>query len=128
MTRGNMESLRLTGDNWYRGLLDMGKKAKRIVITTENHETFVLRTDGREHAYGRCGRCGGEVEILTFDQAVSLSGIRMREMVHLTETNELHVIETSSGHLLICKASLDGTGSNTLEEGGDEDVSPKKIT
>src|SRR5690349_10244620 len=81
--------------------------AKKIFITTESHEVFVLRTGQRELAFGNCRECGNEVQILTLDGAISLSGIRTAELVRLAETNTVHSIETSTGHLLICKESLE---------------------
>jgi hypothetical protein len=83
--------------------------AKKIFITTESHEVFVLRTGTSEWAFGNCRDCGSEVQILTLDGAISLSGIRTGELVRLAETNEIHSIETSTGHLLICKKSLEKT-------------------
>jgi hypothetical protein len=81
--------------------------AKKIFITTESHEIFVLRTGESELAFGNCRNCGSEVQILTLDGAISLSGIRTAELVRMAETNEIHSIETSTGHLLICKESLE---------------------
>jgi hypothetical protein len=82
--------------------------AKKILITTESHEIFVLRTGERARAYGQCFDCECEVEILTLDRAVTHSGIRTGELIRMAERNKVHSIETSMGHLLICKKSLDG--------------------
>jgi len=84
---------------------------KKILITTESHEVFILRTDTSDHAYGHCRDCGREVEILTLDQAITYSGIRTGHLIRLTEANRVHSIETSMGHLLVCKESLDQTSS-----------------
>jgi hypothetical protein len=94
----------------------MSLNAKKILITTESHEVFILRTDKRDHAYGKCPRCSLEVEILTLDQAISLSGLRTVELVRLIEADEIHSIETYSGHLLVCKDSLDKTAARGAEE------------
>ena len=102
--------------------------AKKILITTESHEVFILRTDRRDHAYGLCPVCGREVEILTLDQAVSLSGIRTGALVRLTEANSVHSIETSMGHLLVCKNSLDEIRANQSEEVRNESSIATKIT
>ena len=90
--------------------------AKKILITTESHEFFVLRTDRLHRAYGFCGECNREVEFVTIDQAISLSGIRTGTLVRMAENNELHAIETSTGHLLICKDSLDMDGEVSRDE------------
>ena len=81
--------------------------AKKILITTETHEQFVLRVAGGKRAFGSCRECGGEVEMLTVDQAVSTSGVRTLGLIALAETGKLHTMETSSGHLLFCRNSID---------------------
>jgi hypothetical protein len=88
--------------------------AKKILITTESHEVFILRTDMQNHAFGQCPMCGEEVEILTLDRAVSLSGIRTGQLVRMAEANTIHAIETTFGHLLICKESLLGSAENKI--------------
>ena len=81
------------------------QNAKKILITTESHEIFIMRIADGSRAFGHCGHCGREVEILTLDQAVSFSGLNTRELVHLAETKKIHPIETESGHMLICYES-----------------------
>lgn len=94
--------------------------AKKILITTESHEIFVLRTDRRDRAYGLCRMCDREVEIVTLDQAISLSGIRTGELVRMAENNEVHAIETSMGHLLVCRESLELVRTGNAEVNSDE--------
>lgn len=94
--------------------------AKKILITTESHEVFILRTDRRDRAYGRCRVCEREVEIVTIDQAISLSGIRTGELVRMAENDHVHAIETSMGHLLICKESLELVRNVEAEVSSDE--------
>jgi hypothetical protein len=80
--------------------------AKKIVITTESHETLILRLGPKRRAFGHCGECRKEVEMLTIDQAVSISGFRTSELVRRIGLGEIHGIETESGHLLVCGESL----------------------
>ena len=82
------------------------KNAKKIVIRTESHETFILQTNSKGRAFGRCRQCDREVEILSLDLAVSASGIKTSELVRKIERKEIHAIETGSGHILICSESL----------------------
>lgn len=79
---------------------------KKILITTESHEKFILRVFGAERALGHCAACGREVELVTMDQGVSLSGVRTGELIRLAEAGEIHSIETDSGHLLFCRGSV----------------------
>jgi hypothetical protein len=44
--------------------------------------------------------------MLSVDQAVSATGVKTSELVRRIESNEIHGIETGSGHLLICARSL----------------------
>jgi hypothetical protein len=101
--------------------------AKKILITTESHEVFILRADKEDHAYGRCPDCGIEVEILTLDRAVSLSGIRTGDLVRLTEEAKVHSIETATGHLLICKESLKRVNGKNREKSSDKSITTTKI-
>ena len=81
-------------------------KAKKILITTESFETFVLQMDRKGQAFGHCIRCGREVELLSIDQAVTASGIRTSGLIRRIEANEIHGIETEAGHLLVCAESI----------------------
>ena len=79
---------------------------KKIVIRTESQETFILQTNSKGRAFGRCRQCDREVELLSLDLAVSASGIKTSELVRKIDRNEIHAIETESGHILICSESL----------------------
>ena len=96
--------------------------AKKILITTESHEVFILRTDKSDHAFGHCSDCDREVEILTLDQAITQSGIPTGALVRLAEANKVHSIETSMGHLLVCKDSLENMLATQSEDGQNENT------
>lgn len=76
--------------------------------TTVQRETFervrVLRRGVNSRQF--CAQCVADADFLTLDQAVSLTKIGMREMLQRIETQELHALETMSGHLLVCQNSL----------------------
>lgn len=84
--------------------------AKRILITTESFETFVLRVNRRGRAFGHCIQCDREVEVLSIDQAVTMSGIRTSDLMRRIEAKEIHGVETESGHILICSETLAENG------------------
>ncbi len=84
----------------------MMTNAKKILITTESHEIFIVRMNGKSHIRGFCPNCTFEVEILTLDEAVSFSAKHTRELIRQIETDAVHSIETTSGHLLVCQNSL----------------------
>jgi len=84
----------------------MAGNTKKILIERETFETFILRVNSKARAFGTCPQCKKEVEMLSIDQAVSASSIRTSELLRRIAANEVHGIETASGHLLICDESL----------------------
>lgn len=84
----------------------MPAKAKKFLITTETHEIFIVRRNGRNTVKGNCGECGREVGMLTIDAAVTLTGIRSLELFRMLEDGRVHYVESMEGHLLICEPSL----------------------
>lgn len=86
----------------------MRPKAKRLLITTEKHETFIVRLGTQPTVRGFCPTCDMEVDLLTLDSAVNVSAIGGREVVGRIASEEIHAIETANGHLLVCRSSLPG--------------------
>jgi hypothetical protein len=83
--------------------------SKKILITTESHEVFILRAGTSQSFRGFCAACGGEVELVTLDQAVSMSGISAKEIFRHAEADRIHTVETDRKHLLICSSSMGAT-------------------
>ena len=79
---------------------------KKILITTETREVFIVRLNGGSRIRGFCPRCEQEAPLLTLDEAVSFSALFTRELIRRIEQGVVHAIETASGHLLICRNSL----------------------
>jgi hypothetical protein len=99
--------------------------AKKILIETESLETYTLRVSGRETVRLYCEQCDSVEEMLDVNTAADISGAAAREILTRVEMREVHAPETSSGHLLICRASLEnsintdgrlGPGSSMLKE------------
>lgn len=65
-----------------------------------------MRISGESNLRVFCANCAEPVELLTIDEAVSVSARRARELFARIESNAIHSIETASGHLLICRRSL----------------------
>ena len=82
------------------------KKIKKIFITTNEHEIFIVRRGAEKTLSGFCESCGEEVEMLTLDQAVAQSGTRTLEIIRQIESGAIHSTETENGHLLVCRRSL----------------------
>ncbi len=90
--------------------------AKKMLITTDSFERYSITVRSRKHAIGRCPACRHDVELMNVDEAVSVTGIRTSELIRRTETNEIHAIETDSGHLLICARSVHELTQKMLEK------------
>ena len=85
-------------------LLQMKSKTKKILLTRELHEVFIVRQSRRFRSF--CDGCQSEAEFLTLDAAVHLSGLATREILRRVERLDLHAREAPSGHLLVCLNSL----------------------
>ncbi len=81
--------------------------AKKILITSESHEIIVLRNASEYPLRDDCEQCGRSVDFVTIDEAVCTSKLSTLVIVKQTAAGELHTIEAASGHLLICRDSLD---------------------
>jgi hypothetical protein len=79
---------------------------KKILITTESHEVFIVRLAGGSNIQGFCALCGEETSLLTLDEAVSFSALSTRTLFRQIECSAVHSVETASGHLLVCRQSL----------------------
>lgn len=80
---------------------------KKILITTESQEVFILRMNENSNIRGFCADCEKEIRFLTLDEAVNFSALPTRELIRQVERGAVHSVETASGHLLICRNSLE---------------------
>ncbi len=81
--------------------------AKKILIETETLETFTLRMTGPHAVRLYCDRCRTMEEMLDLNVAADVSGAPARELIRRVESGVLHSPESTSGHLLVCRASLE---------------------
>ena len=89
------------------GILNqMPTKAKKLLITTERHELFIVHGNNGPGVNGFCTVCNSEVEMLTLDSVVTVTGMRTREVIARITNGEVHSIEAADGHLLVCRSSL----------------------
>jgi hypothetical protein len=75
----------------------------RITINT-SELTLIKKLHGLAEA--DCLRCGARVDMATPEQAVTLTGIHSRTIYGWVESGQVHFLETTEGHLLICLVSL----------------------
>lgn len=81
------------------------RRGKQIVITAEKSETLIIRQQPRGSLRAWCGRCSAEIECLSVEQAVVLTGLSARDVFRLVETEGIHFCETADGNLFICPKS-----------------------
>ncbi len=84
----------------------MQKKSKKILITTESHEITVILRNGKKVIHGYCMECAKQVNMLSLESAVRLTGKGAVEILSLFEQGEVHSFETTNGHLVVCENSL----------------------
>ena len=84
----------------------MQAKSKKILITQESHEIFVVRKNRQPSILKFCIECGNLVEMLNLDEAVSFAEMSAAEIIRLISLRHIHSVETNTGHLRICKKSL----------------------
>jgi hypothetical protein len=82
-------------------------KAKKILIETESRETFTLRIRGKNTIRIYCGQCQAFEEMIDLNAAADISGVHARELLRRLESGSLHSPESTNGHLLICRGSLE---------------------
>lgn len=80
------------------------KSAKKITAAARRHEFFVVRRRLRFQLF--CQQCAADKEFVSLDDAVLFSGLSTRKILRLVEADNLHFLESSGGHLFVCRQSL----------------------
>lgn len=76
-------------------------------MTYRRSEIVVIRSGQARAVVDRCPRCAMTVEMLSIDSSVDLSGCGTRQLFEILEVGLVHSIESASGHLLVCRRSLE---------------------
>jgi len=87
--------------------------SRRTVITFEKLERSFYQLPGAEPLLAHCRQCHAEVSWLAPDQVVAMTGLTLREIFRLIESNTVHFDETPEGSLHICPNSV---GSGLMSE------------
>lgn len=85
------------------------KTKKRTEITIETERVVVIRRR-RSSVRAWCQSCGGEVVMVTVDEAARIACVSSRTIYRWVEDEKLHFIETADGGLLICHESIPPIG------------------
>jgi hypothetical protein len=87
----------------------MIKKLQHTRITIRQSEVMVIRKS-QGVALADCPQCNRQVEMLSAEQVVTLTGISSLNLFKMVESGQFHFRETLQGHLLICLESLRAGG------------------
>ena len=79
---------------------------RQIIITAEKSETYIIRQEPGGPVRAWCGDCAEEIQCLTIEQAVRLTGLSARRLFRLVEAEGIHFSETEDGRLFICPNSV----------------------
>lgn len=74
---------------------------RRTRITVETERVLIVRRRGIEQQ-GWCEGCGEQVSLVTPEPAATVTGVSVRTICRMVESNKLHFSETPNGALLIC--------------------------
>lgn len=82
----------------------MNRHIEKTVITIETVQRTVVRSRPKTKI-AWCDRCSAETVMLAPDEAAAHLQTTTREIFRLTQTGEIHYLETEAGSLLICSNS-----------------------
>jgi hypothetical protein len=81
------------------------KVRKKTTVSVETERILTIRRRWHE-TDGWCEGCGKQVKFVTPETASAVSGLSVRAICRMVETDKVHFMETSNGSLLICLNSL----------------------
>jgi len=88
--------------------------SRRTVITFEKVERSYYHIANSEPVMARCDECQAEVNWLTPNQVVALTGLTLREVFRRIESSTLHFMEAQPGLVHICPNSLSQAGDSMV--------------
>lgn len=87
--------------------------AKKYLVSRRRAEFFVYRRRfGFEYF---CEDCQAESHFVSLEDAMLLCDLTMREIVRRADAREIHFLESTGGHLVVCQKSLPGKKAASFE-------------
>ena len=87
------------------GLRGSVRIRRRTRITAETERVVIIRRRGIETQVW-CEGCREQVKLVTPETAATVTGLSVRAICRIVETEKVHFMEISNGSLLICLDSL----------------------
>lgn len=81
------------------------KTTRSVEITMEREEVLLIRKPANRTTLW-CTRCGGDVHMLTTEEAMTVTGASWQAIARRVRLHDVHFTETLAGGLLICINSL----------------------
>ncbi len=81
-------------------------KTKRTIELMVEQSEFVFQRKARASVLAWCEGCGGQVLMITPEEAAWRTGLSVRAMYRRVEAGEIHFLEKPAGALFVCLASL----------------------
>jgi hypothetical protein len=94
----------------------MLRNTKKILITSEKEEVFYILNSQKGNMRGVCLKCEHEVNLMTFNSAVTFSNLSGTTLLNLLVRGKVHYMETLNRHLLICGKSLEMRMENLTKD------------
>lgn len=80
------------------------KRRKEMIVETER--SYSIKVDHAAPVQFFCATCSGPSEMLSINEVANLTRLGWREILNRIESGNLHFIETETGEIYICAASL----------------------
>lgn len=84
-----------------------------MLLTRRRIEFLVLRRRIEFEQF--CERCAAEIRFVSLEDAMLFSGLTMRELVRQADAGEIHFLESTGGHLVVCEKSLPEKAATSIE-------------
>jgi hypothetical protein len=81
-------------------------KKKITTITSETHEVFIVRSEGRHPIRMWCPDCAADVEMLKPEEAAAIANVSPRTIYRWIEAAQIHHCEGMGGNVVVCPAQL----------------------
>ena len=91
----------------------MNRRTEKTVITVRTFQRTIVRLRQKEKI-AWCERCAAETVMLAPNEAAVVLRSTARDIFRLTESGEIHFLETGAGAMFVCRNSLTALAQEKL--------------